>query len=130
MIGIMKGAFEGAPLEPYMLYEYPLGGFAHQPRLYYLRAMLAAIELLKQGVTAVRDDVHFFGEPTNAGATAIMEAYLDAGIRASVGFGIANVVEYDKLPYLQDFLTAEQRDAMACVLDGGEATGGVVIGAR
>ncbi|MEM7117224.1 MAG: amidohydrolase family protein [Chloroflexota bacterium] len=109
----MKGAFEGAPLEPYMLYEFPIGGFAHQPRLYYLRAMLASIELLKQGVTAVRDDVHFFGNPTDVGAASILEAYREAGIRASVGFGIANVIEYDKLPYLKELLTAEQRAAMA-----------------
>ena len=25
----MKGAFEGAPLEVYMLYEFPVGGLAH-----------------------------------------------------------------------------------------------------
>ena len=95
----MKGAFEGSPLEHLMLYEYPIGGLAHEPRLYYLRAMLASIEMLKQGVTAVRDDVHFFGGPSDKGADAILEAYRDAGMRASVGFGIANVVEYDKLPY-------------------------------
>ena len=108
----MKGALEGSPLEHIMLYEFPIDGFAHKPRLYYLRSMLSAIELLKQGVTAVRDDVHFFGEPKDASAVTIMEAYRDAGIRASVGFGIANVIEYDKLPYLKNFLNTDQRSAM------------------
>ena len=54
----MKGVFEGVPLEVLVLYDVPTGGFAHAPRLYYPRSMLSAIELLKQGVTAVRDDVH------------------------------------------------------------------------
>ena len=108
----MKGAFEGAPLEVYMLYEFPLDGLAHEPRTYYLRAMLSAIEMLKQGITAVRDDVHFFGGASEAGAHAILEAYRDSGMRASVGFGIPNVVEYDKLPYLEERLSAEQKKMM------------------
>jgi len=109
----MKGVFEGAPLEVLMLYDFPMGDFAHEPRLYYVRSMLSAIELLKQGVTAVRDDVHYFGPPSDQVVAPILEAYRDSGMRASVGFGIANVVEYEKLPFLKGLLREEQREAMA-----------------
>lgn len=108
----MKGAFEGLPLEVYMLYEAPLDALSHSPRLYYLRAMLTAIDMLRQGVVALRDDVHFFGGPTVEGADAIFEAYRDSGIRASVGFGIPNVVEHSKIPRLRDFLSTEQAASM------------------
>ncbi|MES0884958.1 amidohydrolase family protein [Roseibium sp. SCP14] len=105
----MRGAVPGLPLEPYMLLEAPLDDFSHSPRLYYLRAMLTAIDMLRQGVVAVRDDVHFFGDPTPDNAGAIFEAYRTAGLRASVGFGIPNVLEFTKIPYLREHLTAEQR---------------------
>lgn len=108
----MKGAFEGLPLEVYMLYEAPLDALSHSPRLYYLRAMLTAIDMLKQGVVALRDDAHFFGDPTVEGADAIFEAYRDSGMRASVGFGIPNVVEHSKIPRLRDFLSDEQAASM------------------
>lgn len=108
----MKGAIPGMPLEPYMLLEAPLDTLSHSPRLYYLRAMLSAIDMLKQGVVALRDDVHFFGPPEPANASAILEAYQQAGIRASVGFGIPNVLEHTKIPKLETFLTTSQHQAM------------------
>lgn len=108
----MKGAFENLPLEVYMLHDFPIGGLAHEPRVYYLRSALGAIELLKQGVTAVRDDVHYFGVATDQVVAPIMEAYRDCGIRSSVGFGIANLPECDKLPFLETRFSDEQRDAM------------------
>jgi len=108
----MRGAVRSRPLEPYMLYEAPLDAFSHSPRLYYLRAMLSAIDMLRQGVVALRDDVHFFGDPTLDNADAIFQAYRDSGLRASVAFGIPNVPEHTKIPYLTEFLTPGQLAAM------------------
>lgn len=108
----MRGAIPGSHLEPYMMLEAPLDSFSHSPRLYYLRAMLSAIGMLRQGVTALRDDVHFFGDPTLENADAIFSAYQEIGLRSSVGFGIPNVLEYTKVPFLTDFLTPEQKAQM------------------
>ena len=41
-----------------------------------------------------------------------MQAYEDAGIRATVAIYQPNVVEYEKYPYLRELLPAEARDAM------------------
>lgn len=108
----MKGALEGMPLELAMLYDVPWDGLAHSPRVYYLRAALSAIEMLKTGVTSVRDDAFFFGNPTGETIDALFQAYLDCGMRASIGFGINNVVEYEKLPYLKSFLSPAHLETM------------------
>ena len=111
----MRGAVQATPLEPYMLAEGPLDDFSHSPRLYYLRAMLSAIDMLRQGVVALRDDVHFFGDPTMDNADGIFQAYRDSGIRASVGFGIPMTPERSKIPYLDDFLTDAQKDELDAI---------------
>jgi 5-methylthioadenosine/S-adenosylhomocysteine deaminase len=50
----MKGALANWPLELFMLYEVPpLMDKVVSPRFAYVRTMLGAIEMLKQGVTAV-----------------------------------------------------------------------------
>ena len=46
------------------------------------------------------------------GIDAIMQAYADVGIRATVAIDQPNVVEYDKYPYLEELLSPEQRAAM------------------
>jgi 5-methylthioadenosine/S-adenosylhomocysteine deaminase len=43
---------------------------------------------------------------------AIMQAYADVGMRATVAIDQPNVVEYDKLPYLADLLPADKLRAM------------------
>jgi 5-methylthioadenosine/S-adenosylhomocysteine deaminase len=111
----MRGAVTGMPLEPYMMFEAPLDGFSHSPRLYYLRAMLSAIDMMRQGVVALRDDVHFFGDPTLNNADAILTAYRDSGLRASVGFGIPMEPERNKIPYLDDFLADRQRTELDAI---------------
>lgn len=101
----MKGALEGLHLEPYMLYEAPLDDRWETKRIYYLRSMLTAMDMLKIGVTAVRDDAHFFSHPSSEMIDGVFEAFRDAGMRASVGLGIANAPELDKVPYLKELLT-------------------------
>ena len=100
----MKGAFDGVPLEVYMLREAPSDDFASGQRAGYLRTMLSALELLKQGVTTVRDDQHFFLPATDDAIDATLQAYADAGMRASVGIADPNLPEYATLPFLRDML--------------------------
>ena len=101
----MKGALEGLHLEPYMLYEAPDDDRWETQRIYYLRSMLTAMDMLRIGVTAVRDDAHFFSHPTSELIDGVFEAFRDAGMRASVGLGISNVPEIEKLPYLKELIT-------------------------
>ena len=109
----LKGALEDLPLEIFMLYEVPpMGDTPLSSRLYYLRAMLGAMEMLKLGVTSVHDDAFFNPTPLADSIDAIMAAYRDAGIRARVAIDQPNVVEYEKFPFLADMLPEEIKRAM------------------
>ena len=109
----MKGATDDAPLEIFMLYEVPpLGDQPESSRLFYLRTLLGAVEMLKLGTTSVHDDAFFNPVPTTENIDAVMQAYADAGIRATVALDQPNIVEYDKYPYLFDLLPDEVRRKM------------------
>jgi 5-methylthioadenosine/S-adenosylhomocysteine deaminase len=110
---MFKGAFEGAPLEIIMLSEDPpmCAPFTSH-RYHYLRTMLGVMEMLKLGITAVRDDAFHFPAPTIASIDGIMQAYADGGMRAEVTMDQHNVVEYTKLPGLHERLTDDDRVAM------------------
>jgi len=118
----LKGALEDSPLEIFMLYEVPpMGDTPLNARLYYLRAMLGAMEMLKVGVTSVHDDAFFNPTPLPESVDAIMNAYRDVGIRARVAIDQPNVVEYEKFPFLADLLPEEIKQAMrAAPLQSGE----------
>ncbi|MEM7123152.1 MAG: amidohydrolase family protein [Pseudomonadota bacterium] len=113
----MKGAFDGFPLEVYMLRETPSDDLASGQRAGYLRTMLSALELIKLGVTSVRDDQHFFLPAADDTIDVTLQAYADAGIRASVGIADPNLPEYATLPFLQDMLpqsAIKAMDARSC----------------
>ena len=110
---LMKGCLPGYPLEIFMLHEVPpLASGGDAARLAYLRTMVGALEMLRLGVTAVHDDAYHVPVATTDGIDAIMQAYADAGIRATVAIDQPNVVEYEKFPFLADLLPAEERAAM------------------
>jgi 5-methylthioadenosine/S-adenosylhomocysteine deaminase len=106
----MKGALDSLPLEIFMLYESPaLEALKPSPREAYVRTMLAALEMLKLGVTAVQDDAFFVPHPTPGIIDAVMQAYADCGIRARMALDQPNIAELDKLPFLADLLPAKMR---------------------
>jgi len=110
---LMKGSLPGLPLEIFMLHEVPplaSGGDAH--RLAYVRTMIGALEMLRRGITAVHDDAYHVPVASTASIDAIMQAYADAGIRATVAIDQPNVVEYEKVPYLTELLPEAERRAM------------------
>ena len=110
---LMKGSLSGLPLEVFMLYEVPpLSEHPPPARLVYVRTMLGAIEMLRQGVTSVQDDAFFVPRPDVESIDALMSAYADAGLRANVALDQPNVVEYEKFPYLRELLPASVRQAM------------------
>jgi 5-methylthioadenosine/S-adenosylhomocysteine deaminase len=110
---MLAGALANRPLELFMLFEVPpLGMAAPDPRLVYLTTMLGAIEMLKCGVTAVHDDAFHNPYPTQESCSALMRAYADSGLRATVAINHQNLVEYVKYPFLDEILPAEIRAEM------------------
>ncbi|MEM8552047.1 MAG: amidohydrolase family protein [Pseudomonadota bacterium] len=102
---LLKGAMDDAPLEIFMLYEVPpMGDTPESARINYLRTQLGAVEMLKLGITSVHDDAFFNPVPTTETIDAVMAAYRDAGMRATVALDQPNVAEYEKFPFLEDLL--------------------------
>ena len=105
-----KGALDDMPLELFMLYEVPpFDCPPTPPRMHYLRTLLGAVEMLKVGVTAVHDDPFYVPYVTEELTNATMQAYADAGIRATVSINMPNVIEYEKYPFLFDLLSDDFR---------------------
>jgi 5-methylthioadenosine/S-adenosylhomocysteine deaminase len=100
-----KGAVPNLPLELFMLYEVPpLMAGPVSDRFAYVRTLLGAAEMLKQGVTAVHDDAFFLPIPSGGEVDSVMHGYVDSGMRAAVTLDQPNVVEYAKYPYLEQLL--------------------------
>jgi 5-methylthioadenosine/S-adenosylhomocysteine deaminase len=110
---LMKGSLPGLPLEVFMLHEVPpLAPSGSGSRLAYVRTMIGALEMLRRGITAVHDDAYHVPVATVESINAIMQAYADAGIRATVAIDQPNIVEYEKYPYLAELLPEAERRAM------------------
>jgi cytosine/adenosine deaminase-related metal-dependent hydrolase len=110
---MLAGALANRPLELFMLFEVPPYGTGEpDPRLVYLTTMLGAIEMLKCGVTAVHDDAFHNPYPTRESCSALMRAYADSGLRATVSINHQNVVEYAKYPFLEEILPTDIRAEM------------------
>ncbi|PZE28999.1 amidohydrolase family protein [Curtobacterium sp. MCBD17_028] len=108
----LKGAFPSRPLETFMLYESPADpDLAPTPREAYLRTMLGALEMLRTGTTSVQDDAFLMPAPDPDVIDAVMQAYEDSGIRASVALDQPELADADKLPFLDD-----ADDALAAAL--------------
>lgn len=116
----MKGALPGLPLELFMLYESPaLDVLRPTPREAYVRTLLGAVEMLRSGVTAVQDDAFFVPEPAPRIVDAVMQAYADCGIRATVALDQPELAELEKLPFLADLLPADMRAELGRAPDFG-----------
>jgi 5-methylthioadenosine/S-adenosylhomocysteine deaminase len=105
----LKGSLPSLPLELFMLYESPTQAAAPSPREAYLRTMLGALEMLRAGTTSVQDDVFLLPAPDPEIIDAVMQAYADCGIRASVALDQPELAETDKLPYLAQLAPESQR---------------------
>src|ERR1700712_726010 len=106
----LKGALASLPLELFMLFETPAGSVRATPREAYLRTMLAALEMLRTGTTAVQDDAFFMPTPDPEIIDAVLQAYADCGIRASVALDQPELAEAEKLPFLAESAPAHLQE--------------------
>jgi len=110
---LMKGCLAGMPLELFMLHEVPpLAAGGDAGRLIHVRTQLGAVEMLRRGITCVHDDAYHVPVATRESVDAVMQAYAEVGIRATVAIDQPNVPEVDKYPFLADLLTPAQRAAL------------------
>src|SRR5579872_240729 len=105
-----KGCFDNLPLELWMLFSYPVLAAPRQTaREIYVRTMLGCIEMLKTGTTAVVDFLYEMPETTPETVAAVLQAYLDAGMRVLLVVGYADKVYYETVPIAMELLTPELR---------------------
>ena len=110
----MKGMLPSLPLEIFMLFESPeLEVLRPTPREAYLRTMLGCIEMLKNGVTSVQDDCFFVPEPDQSIIDAVIQAYIDSGMRVRLALDQPEVSELKKLPFLADIVSDDLKKELS-----------------
>jgi 5-methylthioadenosine/S-adenosylhomocysteine deaminase len=103
-----RGRFDNLPLELFMLYEVPpVGDTLPDPASYRARVLLGAAERLRTGVTSVFDDPIYSPGASPALVDAVMAAYADSGLRATVSIYQPDVPMLDWYPYLRSLLPEE-----------------------
>jgi len=104
----MKGSLPSLPLEIFMLYESPeLECLRPTPREAYLRTMLGCMEMLKCGTTSVQDDCFFVPEPDEAIIDAVVQAYIDSGMRVRLALDQPELDELKKFPFLNEIVPTD-----------------------
>ncbi|HEX6510349.1 MAG TPA: amidohydrolase family protein, partial [Chloroflexota bacterium] len=103
-----KGLFDNMPLELWMLFSYPvLAAPVQSAREIYIRTMLGCIEMLKTGCTTVVDFLYEMPETTDETVAAVMQGYVDSGMRVLLVVGYADRVYYETVPLAMDLLTPD-----------------------
>lgn len=96
---IEKGLCDALPLDAWMvLASYGGAGARLSPRDLYISAMAGGIEMLRTGSTAVLDCARADLEWVDDGMDAIMQAYLDLGMRASVAIQFSDLDFFSSIP--------------------------------
>jgi 5-methylthioadenosine/S-adenosylhomocysteine deaminase len=105
---LQRGSVPAAPLEVWLLdVSFNLGVLT--PRDHYVAALLASIERLRTGTTALMNLAIFGPVPDEDVIGATFEAYADAGIRATVALGYTDLSYTDCLPWHEELITDAQR---------------------
>jgi 5-methylthioadenosine/S-adenosylhomocysteine deaminase len=102
-----KGSINNLPLELFMLYESPFDYHRDSPEEIYVRTQCAAIEMIKNGITSVHDDVFLLPKPNHENIDAVFMGYQSAGMRATIALDHSDLPETRKIPYLSDFASKE-----------------------
>jgi 5-methylthioadenosine/S-adenosylhomocysteine deaminase len=86
-----RGMWDNLPLEPWMLFSYPvLAAPSQSPREVYVRTLLGGIEMLRSGATCAVDFLYELQGFTEELLEAVVSAYRDLGLRALIGLAMAD----------------------------------------
>jgi 5-methylthioadenosine/S-adenosylhomocysteine deaminase len=86
-----RGMWDNLPLEPWMLFSYPvLAAPTQAPREIYVRTLLGGIEMLRSGATCAVDFLYELQGLTEESLAAVVQAYRDLGLRVLVALAIAD----------------------------------------
>ena len=86
---LLRGSFEGLPLDVWALYASPQHYARRSNREIHLRTLAGAAECLLSGITAVQDMVTVVG-PDREHCDAIVDAYQASGLRVALGLQISD----------------------------------------
>ncbi|MFQ5912160.1 MAG: amidohydrolase family protein [Nitrospinota bacterium] len=95
---LFKGLTDNLPLEPWLLIAVHCGREL-APRELYVSACIGALEELKLGTTTVLDNSGFNPSEFATNVEAVMQAYVDTGIRAGVAPIYEDLDVYDSFPF-------------------------------
>ena len=116
VVNLSRGVGPDLPLSLFMMMWYASSaedaGALPGGEFYRLCSLWGATEMLKWGITAVHEDAHYAGFPTDEAVDGVMQGFADSGIRATVTTAHPNVVEYEKYPFLAETLPEDVRRKM------------------
>ncbi|WP_283138313.1 amidohydrolase family protein [Rhizohabitans arisaemae] len=96
---IEKGLCDALPLDAWMVVaSYGGAGARLSPRDLYVSAMVGGLEMIRTGTTSVLDCARADLEWIDEGMDAIMQAYLDLGMRASVAIQFSDLDFFSSIP--------------------------------
>lgn len=94
-----RGVIPAGPTEVWALFGHPvLGVRSRTPDEVYWRTLVPSLEMLRNGVTTVVDDISMYFDFRDELVDAIMQAYRDSGIRAWVSVKVMDKRLYETLP--------------------------------
>jgi guanine deaminase len=105
---LSRGAIDGLPLEIWVHYLFSRA-LHRTPRDVYLAAALGAIEMVKTGTTCAVEQAQIVPLPTDEHLAAVVQAYLDVGMRASIAPQVCDLGILASEPELVRVLPAELR---------------------
>lgn len=96
---IEKGLCDALPLDAWMVVaSYGGAGARLSPRDLYVSAMVGGLEMIRSGATAVLDCSRSDVEWVDEGMDAIMQAYVDLGLRANVAIQYSDLDFFSSIP--------------------------------
>jgi 5-methylthioadenosine/S-adenosylhomocysteine deaminase len=111
---LLRGLADNWTLEDLLNHSAALNG-NRTPQDHYLSAALGAVEMLKTGCTAAYDLFMALPAPTDEGAEAIVRAYDDVGLRATLAPAVADIVFYRTVPGLLEALPPDLRSTVESI---------------
>lgn len=106
------GLYENLPLDLWFLHSHQVTRQEPPARdVIYVRTLLGALRMLLNGTTTVVDFLYEAPEITVETLEPVVQAYRDAGIRASVLLGMADLTFLESLPIDRDALKLAQAEA-------------------